>query len=1048
MTVVRRVSMCLALLLAPSLTLPAIAGAQGPDVRGVLRDSASGDPIPGAVVLVMDAAGRIVNRTISSARGQYRVLRPATAVQLRAVRLGFRPRTVPLPSPRAESTVIDLTLATVARTLEAMNVVAARGCPVRADRAEAFGLLDQARAGLLATVVARERLPATMRILRYERWLDLDGAAIERQVVELDSSAGASTSFNAVQSAIDFVDRGFRTGRDGRFTYFGPDADVLLDERFQRGYCFSIAESTPDRAAQVGLRFNPAGRRRDRVDIEGTLWIDTAQRVLRDIEFLYVGVDRISASFAIGGRIGFHALPSGVSFIDQWSLRLVGAADTIVGDVGTTTQDYAIREIGGEVASAVWPDSSAFVSSLATAHVTAVGTNGDPAAFTRLRFAGTDYRAQTDSLGRASIPFVLPGPYRVVVNDPRLDLVDVEIPTARPLTVQRASSALLRVVVPTAEQYVAPLCGRDTLLATDAWLLARVLGSDAEPAGGIHYRISEQRDGAWHTVSDRGVTPSTGLVALCRSLTPGADVEVAAWRRPNDEVRVRGRLGGKLTVLRVVVPERTVASRATDEAPTLMVAGVVMDTVQQRPVADARVTFLGTPYEAATDDQGRFVVGGIPRGVHLVEVSSPWYDSIGAVRRTTLSVRDTAPVTLYLPVLDDVMRATCGGDVRQVGDSVSDNVGAIVGRLRMRRGGTIPSGVRVLAEWTRGATIANPPAAPDSAPVQTRVQTDVAIGSGGTFRICGAPLDAPVTLRSISEGSVTVQDASREVRIAEGRRFVRADLELDSVVVSLPVLVGAVVADSTGLPVPNAEVTITDLGRTVRTDARGVFRLDSVPVGTHVLSVRQVGYSPVFASLDFAAGRIVEQRVQLTRATALSAVEVTADGVPAEFEERRRLGAGSHLARADLERHRGRRLGEVLSQVTGFGQAIGGGARSFVVGKRAPVRIPPREGQAGCGQGGQSGTCTFSTDGLRGQGYYCPTQAEQRQGILSCACFAQVYVDNVLMNNGRPTEPFDVSTVAVDEIAGVEFFPTPASTPSRYSMLNTVCGVMLIWTRR
>ena len=48
---------------------------------------------------------------------------------------------------------------------------------------------------------------------------------------------------------------------------------------------------------------------------------------------------------------------------------------------------------------------------------------------------------------------------------------------------------------------------------------------------------------------------------------------------------------------------------------------------------------------------GRFVVGGIPRGVRLVEVRSPWYDSIGAVRRTTLSGRDTPPLTPSLPPL-------------------------------------------------------------------------------------------------------------------------------------------------------------------------------------------------------------------------------------------------------------------------------------------------------------------------------------------------------------------------------------------------------------
>ena len=42
---------------------------------------------------------------------------------------------------------------------------------------------------------------------------------------------------------------------------------------------------------------------------------------------------------------------------------------------------------------------------------------------------------------------------------------------------------------------------------------------------------------------------------------------------------------------------------------------------------------------------------------------------------------------------------------------------------------------------------------------------------------------------------------------------------------------------------------------------------------------------------------------------------------------------------------------------------------------------------------------------LREQGVYCPSDAERRQGIPSCACFSQVYLDGRLLNTSRPTEP-------------------------------------------
>jgi hypothetical protein len=145
-------------------------------------------------------------------------------------------------------------------------------------------------------------------VLRYERYLDLDGIEIEKQLVHLDSTVNARTSFNAVQSAIDFVDRGFRDGVPGSYTFFGPDADVLLDERFQRGYCFTLADADSLHKSQVGLRFTPANRKDGRVDIDGTLWIDVTGRSLNEIVFRYIGVEALAEAFNAGGRVGFKTL--------------------------------------------------------------------------------------------------------------------------------------------------------------------------------------------------------------------------------------------------------------------------------------------------------------------------------------------------------------------------------------------------------------------------------------------------------------------------------------------------------------------------------------------------------------------------------------------------------------------------------------------------------------------------------------------------------------------------------------------------------------------
>jgi hypothetical protein len=87
-------------------------------------------------------------------------------------------------------------------------------------------------------------------------------------------------------------------------------------------------------------------------------------------------------------------------------------------------------------------------------------------------------------------------------------------------------------------------------------------------------------------------------------------------------------------------------------------------------------------------------------------------------------------------------------------------------------------------------------------------------------------------------------------------------------------------------------------------------------------------------------------------------------------------------------------------------------------------------------------------DDLRQQGIYCPQgTAEEVEGI-ECGCYALVYVDGHLMNTQRPTEPYDINSIAPERIEGVEWYASGAQTPAQYATLNSTCGVMAIWTRR
>ncbi len=756
---------------AVALALGSVSGvpvrallAQAGTVQGQVRDSASGEVVPGAVVLLLDARGEVVARTLTGTRGQFTLTRPLAAVQVRALRLGFTPVALTLPAGPDELSPVVLTLAPVTRLLPSVGTVVARGCPRPPNGEEAFGLLDQARAGLLATVIAREKLPALMRVVQYQRHIGVDGVTIEQQTVRVDSAVRTATSFSTQRSAHDLVDRGFRTGVRGEFTYTAPDADVLLSDAFQRGYCFRLAEADSARPTQRGLRFTPARRRSSTVDIEGIIWIDTAQRVLREVEFAFVGVDELMASLGAGGRMGFHTLPNGLVFIAQWSMRLVGARDPLTSPL--SAQDYSIREIGGEVAEVQVGDSGAFYAPLGSAHITAVTTTGAPVAAARIRLANTDYQAITNSAGRATIPFVLPGSYQVMVDDVALEPAGLSIPLASRLVVPRAASTIVRLVVPTAEQFVAPLCGQETFVRGDAWLVAKITDAKGEPLAGASYTVSSRSQGDALFVAASGTVPSTGMIAVCR-LSRGGEVEIAAWKSRSQVARQRERLDGQITAVRMTMASRQVSQGPDSDPVPFVAAGTVRDSATGTVVANARIAFPGTPFEAASDESGRFVMSGLKRGEHRVEVSTPWLDSIGAVRRTTVTLDDNTPVTLFLPSVDETLRSSCGVVVRE-GD------GAIVGQVNSQVTGPLPAALRVIAEWDSvgGPVLRSPPAGDSQWGVRSRAVAPV--GAQGSYRLCGVPTGQIVAVRVSLE--TTASPEGVDVRVDPIRRFARVDL--------------------------------------------------------------------------------------------------------------------------------------------------------------------------------------------------------------------------------------------------------------------------------
>src|SRR6476646_9070259 len=157
-------------------------------VRGAVRDSASGAPVAGALLVFRDGGGTQVARAIARDNGQFSAVVASSARRAQVVRIGFRPRDVALPAAANGVATLDVNMARLATMLEPILSTASSRCRAGPDAAMTSALLDQARAGLLATVVAREANPATVTRLVFDRQIEGNGDSVVRQKVRVSTN--------------------------------------------------------------------------------------------------------------------------------------------------------------------------------------------------------------------------------------------------------------------------------------------------------------------------------------------------------------------------------------------------------------------------------------------------------------------------------------------------------------------------------------------------------------------------------------------------------------------------------------------------------------------------------------------------------------------------------------------------------------------------------------------------------------------------------------------------------------------------------------------
>jgi hypothetical protein len=241
-------------------------------------------------------------------------------------------------------------------------------------------------------------------------------------------------------------------------------------------------------------------------------------------------------------------------------------------------------------------------------------------------------------------------------------------------------------------------------------------------------------------------------------------------------------------------------------------------------------------------------------------------------------------------------------------------------------------------------------------------------------------------------------------------------------------ITGVVVAGDSYRAFVDAQISLSALGASTRTNRKGSFTFSAVAVGDHELTVRVVGYAPFRSTVSVRSGEETTLPIVLPKLSALDTVVVAASTLPYTFVENRAVGLGHFVSGEALRAEGVRPLGGVLATIPGLGVVQGKGGRAFVLSKRRAVSINRRAGESG-------------------SQLYNPDAAERAQGVI-VACYARVYLNEQLLNPSSPADPVNINEFLARDIEAIEYYAGPSQTPARYSRLNSDCGIVVLHMRR
>lgn len=408
---------------------------------------------------------------------------------------------------------------------------------------------------------------------------------------------------------------------------------------------------------------------------------------------------------------------------------------------------------------------------------------------------------------------------------------------------------------------------------------------------------------------------------------------------PTDRTRV---VAAGIAVLLLAIPSGVVRGAqggSPASAGAARVGGVVFDSMTMRPLAEAVVQLALVPAAGTiasvrtthTDSAGRYEFSAVPTGTYLLGFQHVAVDSLGLqspVHR--VDVRTTAMVSLamFVPSMRSIIRTVCRRD------GIKDSLAVMLGTVRHAEADTTLPGAFVSLRWGevvlgRGGSMQR------SIPI-----VDAFANAEGWFTAC-IPGDVPITVRAALgtdlSGSVELTVAPhavlrRDLFVGPAEAEIRAP---DSSVVERAAserivergrgVVRGVVRNLEGQPIAGARVAMLNGAGETRSNARGEYYLDGLPLGTHTLEARAIGFVPGQEVVDIVSFRrdpadfvLLDVSAYVLDTVRVAAVRRLEGSARAGFERRRRMGSGYFLDESVLDTIRAISFKDLVRRVPGI----------------------------------------------------------------------------------------------------------------------------------